>query len=164
MHEIRLRGMVWMVVVLLGAVPGAHAARLLTQGQARTLAQRVAQHEHIDLTSQWIEFDSMDTGVPYLRGFWSFTVVRDAQTPGPDTTLRRYAVNRKTGNVWEMTLCRKYEFPALAAMRKKLTGHAEATTAEDALEREALGCAAEPHVKGAEHRSTRISGADLRPF
>jgi hypothetical protein len=140
--------MACVAVALVGIVPGAHAARLLTQRQARDLARRVAKHEHIDLTSQWIEFDSMDAGTPYTRGFWSFTVVRDARTPGPDTTLRRYAVNRTTGDVWEMTLCRKYDFPALAALRKKLTGHAEATAAEDAAERKALGCAAGPPAGG----------------
>ena len=139
MNGIRLRGMVWPAVLLV-MVPVAHAARLLTQGQARELAQRVAKYEHIDLKNPWIEFDSMDEGAPYLRGFWSFTVVREAQTPGPDTTLRRYAVNRTTGDVWEMTLCRKYDFPALATMRKKLTGHAEAMAAEGEAERKALGC------------------------
>lgn len=124
--------------------PAALAARhrLLTQGQARQLARLVARHEHIDLNNQWIEFDTMDVGAPYLPGFASFIVLREASTPGPDTTLRRYAVSRETGNVWEMTLCRKYDFPALAALRKKLTGHAEASAAEDAAERKALGCEA----------------------
>jgi len=128
------------LMVVLMVVPVAHAARRVTQGQARELARAVAQYEHIDLKSQWIEFDSMDAGAPYLPEFWSFTVVREASEPGPDTTLRRYAVNRTTGDVWEMTLCRKYEFPALAAMRKKMTGRAEASAAEDAAERKALGC------------------------
>lgn len=137
-----------MAAVLLAVAPAAHAARLLTQGQARELARMVARYEHIDLTNQWIEFDSMDAGAPYLRGFSSFTVVREARTPGPDRTLRRYAVNRTTGNVWEMTLCRKYDFPALAALRKKLTGRAEATAAEDAAERKDLGC-------GMEHAARR---------
>jgi hypothetical protein len=142
-----------MAAVLLAAAPAARAAVLLTQGQARELARMVAKYEHIDLTNQWIEFDSMDAGAPYLHGFSSFTVVREAQTPGPDTTLRRYAVNRTTGNVWEMTLCRKYDFPALAALRKKLTGRAEATAAQDAAERKALGCL--PHGRT---RASRANG------
>lgn len=133
----------WAVIaVLLAAGPAGHAqaGRLLTQGQARELARLVAGHEQIDVSSEWIEFDSMDAGAPYLPGFASFVVMREAQKPGPDTTLRRYAVNRTSGNVWEMTLCRKYEFPALAALRKKLTGHAEAGKAADAAERKELGC------------------------
>lgn len=135
----------WAVLaVMLVMDPGAHAAgaRLLTHGQARKLARLVARYEHIDLNNQWIEFDPMDVGAPYLPGFWSFAVVREAQTPGPDTTLRRYAVNRTTGDVWEMTLCRKYDFPALARMRKKMTGHGEPSAAEEAAERKELGCGA----------------------
>lgn len=118
----------------------AQTTTLLTQGQARQLARLVAGYEHIDLNNQWIEFDSMDAGAPYLPGFASFTVVREAQKPGPDTTLRRYAVNRTTGNVWEMTLCRKYDFPALRRLRKKLTGRREPSQTADAAERKVLGC------------------------
>ncbi len=135
----------WVLILgMLAAGEWAQAAgtRLLTQGQARQLARLVARHEHINLNNQWIEFDSMDVGAAYLPGFSSFIVVRDASTPGPDTTLRRYAVNRKSGNVWEMTLCRRYDFPALAALRKKLTGLAKASKAEDLAERKELGCVA----------------------
>lgn len=133
----------WAVLaVMMAAGSAAHAAgaRLLTHGQARQLARMVARYEHIDLNNQWIEFDTMDVGAPYLPGFWSFAVVREAQTMGPDTTLRRYAVNRTTGDVWEMTLCRKYDFPALAKLRKKLTGQAEPSPAAEAAERNDLGC------------------------
>lgn len=118
----------------------AQAAALLTRGQTRQLARLVARHEHIDLNNQWIEFDSMDAGAAYLPGFASFTVVREAQKPGPDTTLRRYAVSRTTGNVWEMTLCEKYDFPALRRLRKKLTGRREPSRSADAAERRVLGC------------------------
>ena len=151
-NRIRFGARVLTVAVVLGMVPEARAARLLRQGQARELARTVARYEHIDLTNPWIEFDSMDVGAPYLRGFWSFTVVREAQTPGPDTTLRRYAVNRRTGDVWEMTLCRLYEFPALAAMREKLTGRAEASRAEVDAERKDLGCL--PHGRTRALRAT----------
>lgn len=134
---------IWLAMAaMLAAVPAAQA-HVLTQGQARQMARLVARYEHIDLSNQWIEFDSMDAGAAYLPGFASFTVVRDAQQPGPDTTLRRYAVNRRSGDVWEMTMCRRYEFPALAALRKKLTGHAEASRLEVIAEQKELGC--EPH-------------------
>lgn len=131
-----------MLAALLVASPAAQAAgrRTLTQSQAQQLARLVAQHEHIDLNSEWIEFDSMDAGAAYLPGFSSFSVLREASKPGPDTTLRRYAVNLRTGNVWEMTLCRKYDFSALAALRMHLTGRAEASAAADAAERKELGC------------------------
>jgi len=100
----------------------------------------VARHEGIPVTDEHIEIDTMDVGAPYLPGFASFLVLRESTTPGPDTTLARYAVNRRSGNVWEMTECRRYDFPALKALRKRLTGHATASRAADAAERKALGC------------------------
>lgn len=127
-------------MLVLSPAAFAAAGHMLTQSQARQLARLVARHEHIDLNNEWIEFDSMDVGTPYVRGFSSFIVLRDAATPGPDKTLRRYAVNRRSGNVWEMTECRKYDFPALAALRRQLTGHAEPDEATDAAERKDLGC------------------------
>lgn len=125
-----------------GSAGYARAGRRLTQGQARRLARLVARHEHIDVSSPWTEFDPMDVGTPYLAGFWSFAVVREAQKPGPDTMLRRYAVNRATGDVWEMTLCRRYDFAALTRLRKKLTGRAEPGAAAVVAERKDLGCEA----------------------
>ncbi|HLI03960.1 MAG TPA: effector immunity protein Tgi2PP, partial [Terracidiphilus sp.] len=121
----------------LGVIPAAHA---LTRAQARALAVTVARHEGIPVTDEHIEIDTMDVGAPYLPGFASFLVLRESTTPGPDTTLARYAVNRRSGNVWEMTECRRYDFPALKALRKRLTGHATASRAADAAERKALGC------------------------
>jgi hypothetical protein len=129
-----LAGIVWM-----GLIPAAHA-RTLTQAQARALAVVVARHEGIPVRDEHIEMDTMDAGAPYLPGFASFLVLRESTTPGPDTTLARYAVNRRSGNVWEMTECRRYDFPALKALRERLTGHARVSRAADAAERKALGC------------------------
>ncbi|ACO32292.1 MULTISPECIES: effector immunity protein Tgi2PP [Acidobacterium] len=123
----------------LGLTPVAHA-RTLTQAQARELAVTVAWHEGIPVSDEHIEVDTMDAGAPYLKGFASFLVLRESTTPGPDTTLARYAVNRSSGNVWEMTECRRYDFAALDALRKRLTGHATASRAADAAERKTLGC------------------------
>lgn len=133
----------WLAIAAALAMGPAAHARALTHGQARKLARMVARYEHIDLNNQWIEFDSMDAGAPYLPGFASFAVVREAQQPGPDTTLRRYAVNQRSGDVWEMTLCKEYEFSALSALRKQLTGRANASPTQTAAERRELGC--EPH-------------------
>ncbi len=127
-------------LLMAGFAMAAHAAHSLTQAQARELAVVVARHEGIPVNDEHVEIDSMDAGAPYLPGFWSFLVLRESTTPGPDTTLARYAVNRSSGNVWEMTECRRYEFPALEALRKRLSGHAKASRAADAAEQKALGC------------------------
>ena len=120
------------------AGPTAH---LLTFRQARQIVRLVARHDHIDLKDTHVEVNSLDVMEPFIPGYFSFILIREAMTPGPDTTLRRYAINRQTGDVWEMTLCTHYDFPALERRQRAFTGRA-ATAAEVAAENQALGCSA----------------------
>lgn len=120
------------------AAPSAHR---LTTRQAEALIRLVAPYDKIDLRDTHVEVNSLDLMSPFVPGFASFILIREATMPGPDETLHRYAVNRNTGDVWEMTECTRYDFPALTQMQRGLTGHA-ATLAEIAAEREALGCSA----------------------
>lgn len=107
--------------------------------QARDLARLTAAHDHIDLNNSYIEMHSMDLMRPLVAGFSSFIVLRDATTPGPDPTLHRYAVNRRSGDVWEMTTCTRYDFPALQRLQRSLVGRLP-SAAEVSAERAALGC------------------------
>ncbi len=109
-------------------------------GQARQIARLVARHDRIDLSDTHIEFNSMDMGAVFIPGYASFIVIHEASTPGPDETLRRYAVNRQTGDVWEITLCTRYDFPALQRLRRSLAGNAATTAAEVAAQSRELGC------------------------
>lgn len=122
----------------------AAARHQITMGQARQIARLVARHDEIDLSDTHIEFNSMDLGSAFIPGFASFIIIHEASTPGPDETLRRYAVNRHTGDVWEMTLCTRYDFPALARLRGTLAGDAATTTAEVAAQSRELGCSKQP--------------------
>lgn len=123
------------------ANPAPPAGRILTMSQARQIARLVAQHDHIDLSDTSIEFDTMDLGAPFIPGYASFIVIREATTPGPDVTLHRYAVNRQTGDVWEITLCTRYSFPALIHMAQSFTGHG-VSAAQIQAEGKELGCVA----------------------
>ena len=119
----------------------AHPAHhRLTASQARRIALLVARHDKIDLSDTHIEFNSMDTGADFVPGFSSFIVIRESTTPGPDETLRRYAVSRRTGDVWEMNLCTHYAFPELARMQLALAGHSGNEGAEVAQQGRQLGC------------------------
>lgn len=120
----------------------------ITMGQAQQIAQLVARHDQIDLNDTHIEFNSMDLSSAFIPGFASFIVIHEASTPGPDETLRRYAVNRLTGDVWEITLCTRYDFPALARLRRTFAGHATPTAAEVAAQSRELGCAKQTSGSG----------------
>jgi Effector immunity protein Tgi2PP len=123
-------------------VAQAASSHQLTLAEARQMAAAAARHDHIDLSDTHIEFASMDTGAAFIRGFASFIVIRESETMGPDETLRRYAVNRHSGNVWEMTLCTRSDSPELTAMRRHFTGRAEGNAADATAEEKQLGCTA----------------------
>ncbi|HEX3659980.1 MAG TPA: effector immunity protein Tgi2PP [Acidobacteriaceae bacterium] len=120
--------------------------RDLTFRQARQIAVLVAHHDGIDLSDTHIELNSMDLSAAFVPGFYSFILIRESSTPGPDETLRRFAISRRTGDVWEMTLCTHYDFPELRRMRRAL---GKAGAASDVAEQgRQLGCA-EPSGKPA---------------
>lgn len=126
-------------VAAVAAVRPAAGSRGLTARQAHQIALLVAHHDRIDLSDTHVQMTSMDLGREFVPGFFSFIIIRESSTPGPDETLRRYAISRRTGDVWEMTLCTHYDFPELARMQRIL-GRAGAA-ADVAEQGRQLGCA-----------------------
>ncbi|MGA7523526.1 MAG: effector immunity protein Tgi2PP [Acidobacteriaceae bacterium] len=127
------------VTVAAMAAVGPAGGPGLTLRQARQIAVLVADHDRIDLTDTHVELNSMDLSAAFVPGFYSFIIIRESSTPGPDETLRRYAISRRTGDVWEMTLCTHYDFPALKRMRRAL-GRPGGPAAEVAEQGRQLGC------------------------
>jgi Effector immunity protein Tgi2PP len=117
-----------------------HPQLRLTTRQARRLVLLVLRHDAIDLSDTHIELNSMDLGAVFIPGFVSYSIIRESTSPGPDETLRRYAVNRATGDVWEINLCTHYDFPQLTNLRQTYLGHASASAAAIAAQSKELGC------------------------
>lgn len=118
-------------------IPARHR---LTVSQARRLVALVARHDRIDISDTHIEVNSMDLGSDFIHGYASFILIRESNAPGPDETLRRYAVNRRTGDVWEMTLCTHYDFPELKRMRRSFALGPGAAESEIVAQSRELGC------------------------
>jgi Effector immunity protein Tgi2PP len=139
-----MRSLLFPALLLLAAACAAAqtatAAHRLTMHQARQIAVLVAKHEHIDLNDTHIEMNSMDLGRAFIPGFVSFIVIRESTSPGPDETLRRYTVNRSTGDVWEINLCTRYDFPELTRMRRAFALPRPASPDDLAAEGRELGC------------------------
>lgn len=129
----------------IAAAAAAGSKHRLTEGQARQMVALVAKHDRIDLSDTRIELNSMDVNADFIPGFSSFIVIRESTTPGPDETLRRYAVNRSTGDVWEMTLCTHYSFSELEQMRAHFAGIRAAAPGEIAEQSRQLGCEEKAH-------------------
>jgi Effector immunity protein Tgi2PP len=118
----------------------ASSQHRISARQARQMVVLVARHENIDLSDTHVELNSMDLGREFIPGFVSFIVIRESTTPGPDETLRRYTVNRRSGDVWEINLCTHYEFPELTRMRKAYALDAAPSAGDVAAEGKELGC------------------------
>lgn len=130
----------WLLAVG-GACSGLCAGHhRLTSNEARQIAILVARHDQLDLRDTHIELNSMDLSADFIPGYSSFIVIRESSTPGPDETLHRYAINRRTGDVWEMTQCTHYDFPALTRMRRELAGTAASGSSEVSVQSKQLGC------------------------
>ncbi len=124
--------------VCAGQFTGGH--HRLSPNEARQIAMLVARHDQIDLRDTHIELNSMDLSADFIPGYSSFILIRESTTPGPDETLHRYAINRRTGDVWEMTQCTHYDFPALTRMRRELAGAAATASSEVSAQSRQLGC------------------------
>jgi Effector immunity protein Tgi2PP len=116
------------------------ARRQITPRQAHQIAVLVAHHDDIDLSDTHIEMNSMDLGRDFEPGFYSFILIRESTSPGPDETLRRYAISRRTGDAWEMTLCTHYDFPDLAHLLRTFSGRAVTDASEISAQSKRLGC------------------------
>lgn len=131
-------------VAVLGTSAGLAAAQAadhsITARQAHQIAVLVAHHDEIDLNDTHVELNSMDLGRDFAPGFYSFILIRESTSPGPDETLRRYAISRRTGDVWEMNLCTHYDFPELTHLQRSLSGRSAANAAELSGQSKRLGC------------------------
>lgn len=135
------------LAVLLASAPGpagqttaARPERRITTRQAQRIVGLVARHDGIDLSDSHVEVNSMDNGTEFIPGYSSFIIIRESSTPGPDETLRRYTVNRRSGDVWEMNLCMHYDFPELTRMRRALALRTAPAAGDLAAESKELGC------------------------
>jgi len=116
----------------------------ITPRQAHRIVVLVAGHDNIDLSDTHVQINSMDLSAEFAPGFYSFIIIRESTSPGPDETLRRYAVSQRTGDVWEMTLCTHYNFPELTRLQHIFSGRTTANASELAAQGKLLGCSVAP--------------------
>jgi len=124
-------------------IAAAQSVHPITPREAHQIAVLVARHDHIDISDTHIEINSMDLGGDFTPGFYSFILIRESTSPGPDETLRRYAISRRTGDAWEMTLCTHYDFPELVHLQRTFSGRPVTDPAELSAQSKRLGCSAQ---------------------
>ncbi len=94
------------------------AAAQITREQARSLVHTTLRLRGDKVSSKQIQ-ESTET----IPGYYSFGVYRSPQRNMQDI-IGWFAVNRRTGQVWDTTSCDLYRFPALERQRRKLVRHA----------------------------------------
>ncbi len=104
-----------LVSTLLFAGISLHAQ--ISRDQARSLVQTTLKLRGDKVASHQIQETTND-----VPGYYSFGAYNQAN--GVQNVVGWFAVNKKTGQVWETTSCELYQYPALESRRRKLVKHA----------------------------------------
>jgi hypothetical protein len=117
----------------------------ITSEQARRVALLVARHDSINVDDVDIVVDSMDGNGPFVPGYFSFIFIAvDQHHPGKDHTLGMYAVSPRTGDTWELNLCKHYDFPELLRVQRAIRKKTGASVADESASGKVMGCEKEP--------------------
>ena len=111
--------------------------------QARQVALIVARFDNITVDDRTIVMNSMDTRTEagFIRGYYSFLIVRESDSPSkPDETIRMYVVSKRTADTWELNLCTHYSFPELQKFQHDIMHETGARSGDDADMPKAIGC------------------------
>jgi hypothetical protein len=88
----------------------------ITRDQARSLVQTTLKLRGDKVAARQIQ--ETTNNVP---GYYSFGAYNQAQ--GVQNVVGWFAVNKRTGQVWETSNCDLYQYPALESRRRKLGKH-----------------------------------------
>jgi hypothetical protein len=109
--------------------------------QARQVVLIVARFDNITV-------DDRTTDAGFIPGYYSFSIIRESDSPArPDETIRMYVVSKKTADTWEMNLCTHYSFPELQKFQQDLMHKTGANVANDPDMPKAIGCANQAQMK-----------------
>jgi uncharacterized protein YxeA len=93
------------------------ASAQINRDQARSLLQTTLKSRGDKVAKKQIEETTNN-----VSGYYTFGAYQQSQ--GVQNVVGWFAVNKRTGQVWETTTCELYQFPALEKQRRKLVRHA----------------------------------------
>jgi hypothetical protein len=131
-------------------VSDAPASRVehITPDQARNIAIMLAQYEQIDVKNPDLIVDTMDRDGAFVDGYFSFILIRqDQHAAGADKTLGMFAVNARTGDAWEINLCKHFSFPELDKIQRRIRHSTGARPDAELEAQKDLGCSDKPVQK-----------------
>lgn len=105
-------------VLLVFAIPMPSRAQI-SREQARSLV-----HTTLRLRRDRVSIKQIHESTETIPGYYAFGAYRSAPANMQDI-VGWFAVNKRTGQVWDTTSCDLYEFPTLERQRRKLVRHAK---------------------------------------
>jgi hypothetical protein len=118
----------------------------LTKEQAKQVLVIVLKHLKFNLAREGMYLDgdiTAPSGGPFHPGYYDFALTYDTPDAAATDVLGSYAVSLKTGDVWEVNLCKRYAFPALTRVQVAIMQRTGQTFASEKNERRGLGCSDE---------------------
>lgn len=112
----------------------------LTVAQARQVLILVLKHEKLLIKKPGFNIEHID----FVPGYINFHVTYDAPTAAATSVIGAFAISPRTGDVWEVNRCKRYDFPALQRVQSVIAQRTRKTFASEVTERNALGCSAPP--------------------
>lgn len=105
----------WTATLLLAISPASYAQ--LSRNQARSLVETTLKLRGDKVPAKQIEETTNE-----VPGYYSFGAYDQSQ--GLQNVLGWFAVDQRTGQVWETSSCELYRFPGLEKRRRALLKHA----------------------------------------
>jgi hypothetical protein len=115
----------------------------LSREQAKQVLIIVLKHEkfRLSMPGVFINADLADNkGNPPHPGFYDYSVGYDSAKAGATEYLGLFSVSRMTGDVWEINICKHYEFPDLRHIQSIIMQRTGQSFAGEKQARLGLGC------------------------
>jgi hypothetical protein len=118
-------------------------SRGLTSEQAKKILIFTLKHEGYKLSRAGVFFDGplvSENGSPYIPGYYNFGLGYNDPDAGAVDSWGLFAVNVSSGEVWETNKCKRYSFPALHRIQRRVRAKTQITEAEERIQRRGTGC------------------------
>ncbi len=115
----------------------------LSRDQAKQVLIAVLKHQRYQLEKPgvFIDGDLTDAnGKPPHSGYFDFSLGYDNPKAGATEYWGLFVVSVLTGDVWEINLCKRFAFPALQRLQKKIMKRTGKNMADEKVQRKGLGC------------------------
>jgi hypothetical protein len=115
----------------------------LNKQQVQQVLVVVLKHEKFRLSDPGMYIDSDlngPNGDPDRPGYFNFSLSYENPKAAATAYLGDFAVNIKTGDVWETESCVRYRFPALRALQREIVRRTGTPLAAEKSARDEVGC------------------------